>query len=400
MALGICRFRSGILLSRLSNAVDGQSAVVVAGGCVRMQVANLTATYGGKYPYPEPFPYQRKRYNMLTALSETTASRFNDNTKVIVVEGNLAVGKKEFAQRLAKEFDLKYFPPTPEINCFLDKSYKFDIRSLDPVLPPGAKTYDLKKLYSDHHPQHGTIGRLQLRWYEEKFYDYLAALKHLLSTGQGVVLVRSVYSDSVFVEALHSMGWLTSSFVRYYNMIRSNSICDLYRPHLTIYLDTPLQTVRDRIAKRNNPIEVGSRNLTDEYLKTVDQVYQQRFLPKMRESGEVVEIDWSEVANDDDMEAIAEELQLLKLEGEDNDDPKFTDWSRQDEDDWSKFRLLLENENTWIPYFTRDAPWDCPEIMLSPSDQEAWNQVARRHPVFKHRAGWSSELGHSTLFKL
>ena len=37
---------------------------------------------------------------------------------------------------------------------------------------------------------------------------------------------------------------------------------------------------------------------------------------------------------------IAEELQLVKLEGEDNDDPKFTDWSRQDEDDWSKFRLL------------------------------------------------------------
>jgi hypothetical protein len=37
---------------------------------------------------------------------------------------------------------------------------------------------------------------------------------------------------------------------------------------------------------------------------------------------------------------IAEDLSLLKLEGEDNDDPKFTDWSRQDEDDWTKFRLL------------------------------------------------------------
>jgi NADH dehydrogenase (ubiquinone) 1 alpha subcomplex subunit 10 len=103
--------------------------------------------------------------------------------QVIVVEGNLAVGKTEFAKRLAKEFDLKFFPSTPERNCFLDKSYKFDIRSLDPVLPSGAKAYDLKRLYSDPHPEKGTAGRLALRWYEEKFYDYLAALKHLLSTG-------------------------------------------------------------------------------------------------------------------------------------------------------------------------------------------------------------------------
>jgi len=337
---------------------------------------------------------------MFTALSEQTASRFNDNTKVIVVEGNMAVGKTEFAKRLAKEFDLKFFPPTSERSCFLEKSYNFDIRSLDPVLPSGAQSYDLKKLYSDHHPERGTAGRLQLRWFEEKFYDYLVALKHLLSTGQGVVLVRSVYSDSVFVEALHSMGWLTSNFVKYYNMIRSNAICDLYRPHLTVYLDAPLQVVRERINKRNNPIEVGSRNLNDEYLKAVDRVYQQRYLPKMRESGEVVEIDWTEVASEDDMEAIAEELQLVKLEGEDNDDPKFTDWSRQDEDDWSKFRLLLENRNAWLHYFIRDAPWDCPEVMLQQTDQEAWNQLARNHPVFKHQAGWSPQLGHNTAFKL
>lgn len=394
MALNICRMRSGTLLNRLPG-----DPLVVVGGCVRLQVANLTATYGGKYPYSEPFPYERRRFNMLTCLLEKTAPRFNDNTKIIVVEGNMAVGKAEFAKRLAREFDLKYFPATPEKNCFLEKSYKFDIRSLDPVLPPGAQSYDLKKLYSDPHPERGVAGRLQLKWYEEKYYDYLAALKHLLSTGQGVVLVRSVYSDAVFVDAMLKMGWVTPSFVKYYNMIRSNSICDLYRPHLTIYLDAPLEVLRERIAKRNNPIEVGSRNLTDKYLTTIDRAYQERYLPKMRESGEVVEVDWTEVANDDDMEAIAEELQLLKLEGIDNDDPKFIDWSRQDEDDWSKFRLLLENEKAWIHYFLRDPPWDCPEVMLSPSDQEAWNQVARTHPVFKHEAGWSPELGHSTFFK-
>lgn len=80
MALG-CRVRTGLLLSRLSAVVDGQSLVVV-GGCVRVPVASLTATYGGKFPYSEPFPYERKRYKPYTALLEDTTSRFNDNSKV------------------------------------------------------------------------------------------------------------------------------------------------------------------------------------------------------------------------------------------------------------------------------------------------------------------------------
>jgi len=82
MALGICRIRSGALLSRLPCAVDGQQTLLVTTGCTRIPVASLTATYGGKYPYAEPFRYEFKRYNMFTALAEQTVSRFNDNTKV------------------------------------------------------------------------------------------------------------------------------------------------------------------------------------------------------------------------------------------------------------------------------------------------------------------------------
>lgn len=399
MALGMCRLRSGVVLSRLSFAAEVQPTTLVVGNCLRLQVANLTATYGEKYPYSEPFPYERKRYNWYTQLFDKTLTRFNDNSKVLVVEGNVGVGKTEFAKRLAKDFDLKFFPPTPEKRCFLDKSYNFDIRKLDPVFPEDGKAYDLKKFLSDAHPERGKVGRLQLAWYEEKFYDYLLALKHLLSTGQGVVLVRSVYSDAVFVDALHSLGWLTTNFVRHYNMVRANSICDLFKPHLTIYLDAPMHVIRDRIKARNNPVEVGSRNLSDDYLKAIERAYQQRFLPKMRESGEVVEIDWTEIATDTDMHAIAEELQMVKLEGEDNDDPKFSDWSRLDEDDFSKFRLSLEDPSTTVEYFTRTEPWDCPEMLYSTDDLIAMAKIYKEHPVFKYRPGWAPELGHRTLLK-
>jgi len=101
------------------------------------------------------------------------------------VEGNIGVGKTEFAKRLAHHFDLKYFPPTREKQCYVLPStdYHFDFRGFDPLLPEGVQSYDLKKFYSDPHPENGLVGRLQLLWYRERFMDYLLALRHLANTG-------------------------------------------------------------------------------------------------------------------------------------------------------------------------------------------------------------------------
>jgi NADH dehydrogenase (ubiquinone) 1 alpha subcomplex subunit 10 len=398
MALNVGRSGLG-LLRRLPGIVDGQPVLLVAGGAVRLPVATLRATYGEKYPYSEPFPYERKQFKFRHTFVDNTTSRFNENTKMIVVEGNIGVGKTEFAQRLAKEFDMKFFPSTSERQCFLYPEYNYDIRGLDSVMPETAKSYDLKRFYTDPHPEKGRVGSLQLLWYEQKFYNYIAALKHLVNTGQGVVMTTSVYSDSVFVEALRNMGWVTPNFVRHYNMIRDNSICELYRPHLTIYLDAPVSVVRERINKAE-PEASKYRNLSDEYLTTIEKVYKQRFLPKMRRSGEVVEIDWTEVATKIDMDAIAEELQLLKLEGEDNDDVKFADWSRQSEDDWHIFRLFCESKADQQALFIRPIPWDCPEVLVSQDDRTFVNRLMFMHPMLKYGPGWAPEFGHKTAFKL
>ena len=143
------------------------------------------------------------------------------------MEGNIGVGKTEFAKRLASEFDLKFFPATPERNCFLQRDYNFDIRALDPVFPSTAKSYDLKRFYSDPHPESGMVGRLQLRWYEEKFYDYLQALKHLLSTGILFRLVayccinlnfKYVFHPFCIHTLLHCTNHLHMTFLQYYTI--------------------------------------------------------------------------------------------------------------------------------------------------------------------------------------
>ena len=101
------------------------------------------------------------------------------------MEGNIAVGKTEFAKRLAERFDLKFFPPTREKQLFMyGEGYNYDTRGFDSFLPEGIRSYDLKKFYSDPHPERGLAGRLQLLWYRERFMDYLLALRHLVNTGR------------------------------------------------------------------------------------------------------------------------------------------------------------------------------------------------------------------------
>ncbi|ESN92128.1 hypothetical protein HELRODRAFT_181747 [Helobdella robusta] len=347
----------------------------------RTQVATLKATYGEKYPYAEPFPYKLKPYTTFHAYYDKALKRFNENSKIIVVEGNIAVGKSNFAKRLAAGFDMEYFGPLSDRAVFTNNDYKMDVRTLNDMLPESAKFYDLADFYKDPHPEKGTVGKLLINWYREKFFYYCEALKHLLNTGQGVVMATSVYSDAVYVNALRSVGWCTPEFVKYYRTLMNQSICELMKPHLTIYLDAPVDVIKERIQKRKIPSEVGARNLTEKYLKAIEDSYKNQFLPEFR------------------YRLIIEELQWLKLEGEDKDDPRFEDWNRSDDDTLMEMRLFLENDIDKYHLFTMPQPWDCPEIMMKPDDQFVYDRLAEEHPVFKHRPGWSPELGHSVLFK-
>jgi len=386
----------GILLHQ--STCDGLPRI--CGGVFRNQVATLKATHGEKYPYAQPYPYWKKSYNVWAAWFDRTIPRLNENSKVIVVEGNVGVGKTEFAKNLAREFDLKFIGPTSDSRCFTGNDYGFDVRALDPMLPEGARAYDLKKFLADKHPEKGTVGRLLLLWYEVKFYDYADALKHVLNTGQGVVMVRSVYSDIVFVDALRRMGYITAPFVQYFSDYRNDSICELLKPHMTIYLDAPVSVIKERINKRKDPREVGSKILSDKYLQTISDVYRDKFLPLMRKSGEVVEIDWTEKGTETDMDVIAEELQSYKLDPEDNEDSKFADWSRNVDDDYIYLRTFMDSRQAQRNLFLKPMPWNCPEVHFTQSDAEAYKNIVMKHPVWQFQPGWTPALGDKTLFKL
>jgi len=324
----------------------------------------------------------------------------NENSKVIIVDGNLAVGKNDFGRRLAKNFDLKFFPSVTDTDVYTVKENGFDQRSLNVMLPERAQFYTLERWLSEADPKVGTVGRLQILWMKEKFEQYCRALHHLFHTGQGVVIVRSVQSDHVLVEAMRRCGFLTPQFMKYYYDVRDNAVCELLKPHLTIYLDAPNDTIKQRIKSRNNPLEQNSKVITDQFISNINSLYRDNFLPKMRQTGAVLEVDWSEVADDDDMDVISEEIERIHLECEDVEDAKFREWYKVSEDMLCHYRKIYGDKKQIEQLFSRGVAMDCPEINYNPDDIILIERVVENHPAIRYEPGWAPELGHRPAFKL
>ena len=50
------------------------------------------------YKRPVPFPYKKNPYGLLSAMVDWTTHRFDENSKILVVDGPVAVGKTKFAK--------------------------------------------------------------------------------------------------------------------------------------------------------------------------------------------------------------------------------------------------------------------------------------------------------------
>lgn len=384
--------RTGAVRSTL-----GAVPVNPAAAAAPIQVAGLKATYGETYPYVSPFPYKEKHFYWFSQFFDNAKKRMCENSKIITVDGNFGVGKDEFAKRLAKEFDLQYIPAVPDKQCFDKDGY--NLLELNQFLPEERmKLYDWEAFLKDKNYKRGFVGRLQVAWYVQKMQVYAYALQHLYHTGQGAVIVRSAFSDFVFAEAMRNCGYVTNNFINYYNMIVDNSICELHTPHLCIYLDTPVDLAMERFKKTASPAELASPAMDKNFFEAVDQVYKRRFLPKMNEKSEVMEIDWTEVADELDMDAIAVEIEKIRLDASDASDPRFQDWYNKSEDDLNWYRRRFGSTQFMMDYTMRPVPTDCDEILYDTADYDTMNDILMNHPAVKYAPGTAPELGHSRLW--
>lgn len=129
---------------------------------------------------PAPWPYKTKKFTYHRGFFEGTLKRFDENTKVIVVDGNIGAGKSSFAKQLADAFDMVYFPE-PTMDRYLVSPYGFDLRTIDELLPPSFKCCDINTFYTN--PYHQNVAKFQHKMFMLRLEQYLDALSHLLNTG-------------------------------------------------------------------------------------------------------------------------------------------------------------------------------------------------------------------------
>lgn len=166
--------------------------------------------------------------------------------------------------------------PEANLDMLYTNDYGYNLKSLDEQLPETCRSFDVNNFLLN--PKHRLVAAFQIKQYQVKYSQYIDALAHVFSTGQGVVLDRCPYSDFVFLEAMHKHGYVSSAARSVYYEIRKCTVPEILRPHLVIYLDVPVKKIMENIKNRNVCYEVNSPVLTEDYLSNMEHYYKQEYL--------------------------------------------------------------------------------------------------------------------------
>ncbi|TDG52277.1 hypothetical protein AWZ03_001107 [Drosophila navojoa] len=394
-------FRVGLvrLVGRGSTApapatlLQAQTTGLPAAFMQKCNISGKTMRGGPRCPKVPPYPYKTKKYNVFSAMFDKTTKRFDENTKVICVEGPVAAGKTKFAMELAAELDMQYYPAV-DMDLIYINSYGYDMRKLDPELPPSCRSYDIKNFCAD--PKHPSAAAFQIRMYMLRYSQYIDALQHILSTGQGVVTERSPFSDFVFMEAMFRQGYISRGARSVYNDVRQNTIGELLKPHLVIYLDVPVDVVQKQIKARNLEHEVKSKVFTDAYLTDLEVIYKQQYLKDISGHAELLIYDWSAGG---ETEVVVEDIERINFEQYESDphNKKMIDWRFPLETEWCEARIKYCNEKPDLMNYFNVPRFDVPELLRSAEDGKVWRDVWYNAPGMKYRPGYNADMGDTGL---
>lgn len=356
-------------------------------------ISGKTMRGGPRLVTHKPFPYREKNYTVFTAMLDKTTPRLNENSKLICVEGPIASGKTKLAKELADELEMLYVPEA-NMDMYYINSYQYDMRALDPQLPESCRSFDLAKFCKD--PSNPLTARYQIQMYMLRYEQYIDALAHILSTGQGVVLDRCCYSDLVFMETMHKNGYISKGARSVYHELRQNTIYEILKPHLVIYLDMPVQAVKDKIKSRNIEYEVNSKVFTDEYLRDMEIFYKQHFLKEISVHAELLIYDWTAGG---ETEVVVEDIERIDFDAfeEDPMEKKMMDWRFPNEVEWCEARIKFTNDKPDLMNYFNVPRFDVPELMRDADSGKAFRDVWFNAPGMKYRPGYNEDMGDTGL---
>ncbi|NP_955872.1 NADH dehydrogenase [ubiquinone] 1 alpha subcomplex subunit 10, mitochondrial [Danio rerio] len=317
------------------------------------------------------------RYGWLAyVMGERASSRFKENSKIISIDGNLASGKGVLAQELAEKLGMLYMPE-PDTH-YVDKMTKEKV-PLDQAFNGNCS---LEKFYLEPKASDGNSYRLQAWMYLMRLLQYSDAVEHLLTTGQGVILERSPFSDVVFLEAMFKEGYIRKQCVNHYNEIKGISICEFLPPHLVIYVDSPAEEVQKKLKASGKPY---LQNVPLSYLKSIETAYKKTFLPKISEEAEVLTYGAVEAQ---DVEKVVEDIECLKFQK--------GPWVNQNDVSFHHMRMLVEDKQrvTSLTSF----PSFIPEITIGAHELDSTYYAFKSLPGKRYAEGYNEDVGDKGIW--
>ncbi|MFW6288986.1 MAG: deoxynucleoside kinase [Spirochaetota bacterium] len=160
--------------------------------------------------------------------------------RVIIIEGQIGVGKTTMGELLEQELGLTLFRELqhPETHTLLDR------------------------FYAD---QRRWAFTLQIHFLNERF----RMIKEIRRSGGGA-LDRSIYGDHIFAEVLHEDRAMSDEEFMTYETLLANMLEHVQPPDLLIYLDCTVDTALSRIRKRNRGLE---SDIPRDYLERLNAHY-------------------------------------------------------------------------------------------------------------------------------
>lgn len=104
------------------------------------------------------------------------------------------------------------------------------------------------------------------------------------------------------------------------------------KPHLVIYLDTPVSVVEDNLKRRGRGEE---KVFNKEFLEMLEHNYKQGHLKSISEHAELLIYDWTTPG---DVEIVVEDIERIDFDRFDKHDNKMADWRLKEDWDWSEKR--------------------------------------------------------------
>lgn len=266
--------------------------------------------------------------------------------------------------------------------------YGYDARKLDADFHHERNlSFDEKKFSENPTAHDGGLDRMLLEIYHLKFVKYLEGLRHLFNTGQGVVMEKSPYNNYCYMEAAYRQGWIDPETRKYYYIIQGQTLEELMKPHLLIYLDAPTSVVQANLQKKG---ETGQVYSNTEYMNHWADLNKKDYLKEASIHSEVLVYDWSEGG---DAEVVVEDIEALNLDYYDKYSKKHEEWRLHTEDAYWVQRRKYTSEVSIMMSMFNFPYYKATKIWKTSDERMEWQNLFSRVPGNMWLPGYNEDMG-------